>query len=103
MAITTRINYEWAVESVDEHGDIFDVCHWDTRAEAERWAQDVQPVRDGEHNRIVLVRDAVEYVDGDEDGLVDRQWAYLDENGDLPEEFDGGARVPKRFLKRRRA
>ena len=30
------------------------------------------------------------------EGLEDRQWAYI-EDGKLPEEFDGGEKVPKRF------
>ena len=42
--------------------------------------------------RLVLVRDW-----GNENqGLEDRQWAYV-EGWKLPDEFDGGAKVPQRF------
>jgi hypothetical protein len=42
---------------------------------------------------MVLVRD----VGTECDGVEDRQYAYVTEDWTLPAEFDGGARVPKRF------
>ena len=42
---------------------------------------------------LVLIRDTFNAIDED---LVDRQWAYV-QDGKLPEFFDGGSRVPKRF------
>ena len=88
----SRTSYEWGVEFVidDEHEDIDDTFYFDSFAEAKREAE--KPC-EGYRNVIVLIRDQ-----GSEDrGVVDRQWAYLEDDGTLPEEFDGGNRVPKRF------
>lgn len=81
------ITYEWTVEETDEHGDIIDTAAWDTARDA--YAHLAR--RDGELS-LCLVR----HVHDDAGNLVDRQWAYLD-GGELPEKFDGGARVPKRY------
>lgn len=88
----SRTSYEWGVELVidDEHEDIDDTLYFDSFAEAK---QEAEEPREGYRNVIVLIRDQ-----GSEAyGLEDRQWAYLEEDGTLPEEFDGGNRVPKRF------
>ena len=76
-----KVQYEWDREWVDEHGDVQDHNH----------SKKVLPLI-AEEGDLVLVRDVV-----DEFGSVeDRQWAYV-KDGKLPEEFCGGARVPKRF------
>ena len=88
----SRTSYEWGVELVidDEHEDIDDTFYFDSFAEAKREAE--KP-REGYRSVIVLIRDQ-----GSEDrGVENRQWAYLEDDGTLPEEFDGGNRVPKRF------
>lgn len=82
-----QVSYEWAIETVDEHDDIIDVDHADTLAEARHRLDSNQ------RQQIALVRDT----GSDLEGLCDRQWAYL-ENGKLPEAFDGGAKIPKRFF-----
>tara|TARA_R110000824_G_scaffold40564_9_gene121522 strand:+ start:3062 stop:3337 length:276 start_codon:yes stop_codon:yes gene_type:complete len=82
----TKVEYEWVLEVLDEHGDIDpDPCT--------SYAECLE--RSKEHKRfdIVLVRDL-----GDEDrGLLDRQWAYVDKDGNFDGGFDRG--VPKRFQK----
>ena len=88
----SRTSYEWGVELVidDEHEDIDAPLYFDSFAEAK---QEAEKPREGYRNEIVLIRDQ-----GSEDrGVEDRQWAYLEDDGTLPEEFDGGNRVPKRF------
>ncbi len=60
----------------DEHEDIDDTFHFDSFAEAK---QEAEKPREGYRSVIVLIRDQ-----GPEDLA-------------LPEEFDGGNRVPKRF------
>ena len=82
------VNYEWATEYKLDSGDIEEVVHWDAAAEAILDHHQNKEVTD-----LVLVRDLWR----DED-LDDRQWAYV-ENGKLPKEFDGGAKVPQRFHK----
>jgi hypothetical protein len=87
------IRFEWLVEEIDEHGDIIEVHHLDSYAEARASAALVE----GYTTAIGLVRDR-----GNElDGLLDRQWAYI-EDGKLPERFSdsGGSEgplVPARF------
>ena len=94
-----KVAYEWDVETFDVHGDIIDHNHADKLSEPQlrHWFE--FPLADGLQNRIVLVRD----VWNDHAGVIDRQWAYLentDENGwQMPAEFDDGASVPKRFAK----
>ena len=81
-----RVAYEWTAEQLDEHGDIIDNAFADRLAdlashEAEGWT-------------IGLVRDA-----GDDLGLYgteERQWAYPTD-GNLPERFDGGSKVPQKY------
>ena len=82
-----RVDYEWDIETVDEYDDIQDHHHSDVCFDLIKY-----PLKESE--RLVLVRD----VGNDDDGLQDRQWAYVDASG-LPDFFDGGAKVPKRFHK----
>jgi len=80
-----RIFYEWAIEWSDEYGDIFDIDHSDK----------VVPIisdRNGEGADLCLIRgQGNEY-----EGMKYFSYAYV--KGDvLPEEFDCGSKVPKRF------
>lgn len=87
------IGYEWVIEPEDNDGDIIEVSHRDTLREALEDADAYLENPEVADVAIGLVRDA-----GDEiEGVQDRQWAYLEDNGELPYEFDGGARVPQRF------
>lgn len=85
------VYYEWDIEEVDENGDIQD---HDFRDKLKDFV--VKPAIDGDRYQLVLVRNV-----GDEDeGLVDRDWAYAikcDGRWVLPEQFDGGTKVPKRY------
>lgn len=82
MSDKTSTTYEWVSEQLDEHGNIVETFQFNTRKEAEE-----------QGGEIALCRRVHYVIDGDE---KDRQYAYL-EGGELPEEFDGGTRVPKRF------
>jgi len=88
----SRTAYEWGVELVidDEHDSLDDTLYFDSFAEAK---QEAEKPREGYRNEIVLIRDQV----SEGRGVEDMQWAYLEEDGTLPEEFDGGSRVPKKF------
>jgi hypothetical protein len=70
------VNYEWLAEEVDEHGDIYEVHHFDSYAEAKAFVSKEYKVHVG------LVRD----VWNDAEGLIDRTWAYI-QGGKLPEQF----------------
>ena len=76
--------YEWISESTDEHGDIEDVQHCDSKESAIELG-----------GRVCLVRDSGPR-------LETRMWAYL-KDGTLPETFsdssgeDTGVKIPKRF------
>jgi len=86
------VYYEWAVEWLDEWGDIVDVTHFTRLAEAVEHHDAWMAVR-GKNMAICLVYNRVSDFD---QNVEDRQWAYL-ENGLLPEAFDGGGKIPKRF------
>jgi hypothetical protein len=82
------VRYEWAIETVDEYGDVNDVDHDDRLV-------NLLAVCLGPTKHLVLIRD-----EGDEfEGLIDRQWAYVKPAKTLPTHFDGGAKVPQRFHK----
>ena len=89
--------YEWVIEEIDADGDIVNVEHTDTRAQAESRIAG-EP---GRHD-IGLTRDVFDEVDG----LIDRAWAYVQEDGTLPTYFrdSGGGdtrhKVPARFFKK---
>ena len=90
------IVYEWDAETVNVHEDIDDHNHADTLSEVLRYCSN-EPA-DGSHYRIVLVRDKFDECRG----LVDRSWAYLNDDGTLPEYFSDSCgedtfKVPKRF------
>ena len=86
MAVT----YEWVAEPVDQHDDIIDPIFGDTFKEVEHVTAD--SYFDAVMVNFALVRN----VGNEDDGLQERQYAYLTD-GTLPDEFDGGAKIPKRF------
>lgn len=82
------VHYEWIIEESDEHGDIFDVRHYDAVPVAL-----MQP-----NEELGLLRK-----EGNEDeGITDRLVAYV-KDGRLPEFFENAwqtetdVQVPKRF------
>lgn len=94
MSNKTFITIEWLAETMDDYGDIYDIYHADTYAEAKRWAEGHTCRVD-----IGLVRDR----GNDADGVIDRQWAYI-EDGKLPARFSAcggpdGPKVPARYHK----
>ena len=92
------VYYEWDCETVaavdtDDaaENDVLDHAHGATLAEVLRWSRQ-NPPDPGTRHDIVLVRD-------DDDG---RSWAYMEDDGSLPEFFEDAycrrvAKVPKRF------
>lgn len=88
------IDYEWDAELVDrESGDIFEHNFSDTFEGMLRYIND--PNID-----VVLVRNVIKK----DEGVIDRNWAYLDPDGNLPEYFSDSAnektvKVPLRFHK----
>ena len=96
----SKVTYEWDMESAYDYGDIIDHHHADKLKDLKCYEND--PHRsfdelDGKpepaHLRLVLVRDTWDAWDG----LGDREWCYLNEDGTMPDTFDWGAKVPKRF------
>lgn len=97
------IRYEWDIETVcAESKDILDHDHRDKLYDhgMERVIrainQDYEPV--GNFTRLVLVRDRFK-----DDDLVCRSWAYVTDEGEMPEQFLDAydkpvAKVPKRFM-----
>ena len=81
-----KITYEWTAEQIDEHGDIQDADHADKRRELDT---DV---------RYTSVDVGVVRTYGNDDGVMGRTWAYI-EDGILPDHFCDGTIVPQRFHK----
>lgn len=93
----SKVTYEWDMEIAYDYGDIIDHHHADKLKDLKHYADDPHRMADetdGEptHLRLVLVRDTWEF-----GGLGEREWAYLNEDGTMPDTFDWGAKVPKRF------
>jgi hypothetical protein len=90
------ITYEWIVETLDtepvDDPDIIEVDHFDLYKYAAEFSAAHQP------SRVALVRE----VGNDDEGLIERMWAYVRDGG-LPEHFEFATdlvvelRVPKRF------
>jgi hypothetical protein len=90
--------YEWTCEIVRNHPnpdyrDILEVNFGDTLEEVQSWGK----MSEGEIDNTFLRYALVKSVGNDDEGLVYRTWADLDECGKLPKEFENGDKVPKRF------
>ncbi len=85
-----RTWYEWDIETIDKRDNIEDHDFDDRLADlAPRHKYDP----DGPACFLVLVRNW----GNEHDGLLNRQWAYVTRSGELPNEFDGGDKVPQKF------
>ncbi|MAK37259.1 MAG: hypothetical protein CMC15_13985 [Flavobacteriaceae bacterium] len=94
-----KVFYEWCEEIRDKNGDCIDMNHFEPGSLYERmvWIdgggdQHVADLDDNEE--LVLV-----FNTGNEsEGITDRSWAYVNlATGKLPEKFENGRKVPKRF------
>ena len=83
-----KITYEWVAEELDERGDIIDPMFGNSLKEVMGYIEPAVNVN------FALVREE----GNNEDGLQVREYAYI-KQGKLPEEFDDGYKVPKRFFK----
>lgn len=83
--------YEWLAEGISQSEDVEELVYADSFARAVDAAKGLL----GEYPRsdIGLERRVYDWT-GD---LIDRQYAYV-YDGELEAEFDGGAKVPKRFM-----
>ena len=89
------IVYEWDVEECDKYGDVVDHYHENKLASLKGTSSEIEG---GFWFRLVLVRDECE----DDQGYVnvlDRTWAYVTKDGQLPTHTDGGERVPQKYHK----
>lgn len=87
--------YEWAVDVVeDKHRDIEHIYHSDNLKDIAAWL--TQPLDNGFHYEVCLIRD--QYNNEDPGQLDDRQWAYIENGKFVDGEFDGGAKIPKKFF-----
>lgn len=93
-----KVFYEWDTETIDENGDIHDHNFFDGNLfDWFVWidGEGCQAVADLEDNEVLVL---VYNTGNPHDGITDRAWAYVDlDTGLLPEKFDNGRKVPKRF------
>ena len=96
----TKTKYEWDREAIQKHpcGEVDIIEHIHAEKLKAVWSHEAALTIDAANDsRLVLIRDMFAS-DGD---LIDRQWAYVSDGeagrGKLPEVFDAGAKVPKRF------
>lgn len=102
--------YEWIIELVDEYDDILDVSQYNTLREALRDAAQYNigdPLGDNTLQQVNIALTRNWSRDFEAEGLEDREYAYMDEHGNLPKYFEGtgggiGAKVPEQFLKEAR-
>lgn len=95
--------YEWDMELAEDpwimpDGDVCaDILDHDHADKLHELKPPRNPLRDGEHYRLVLIRDS----GNDEEGVTNRMYAYLTDDGELPECFGEawGYKVPVRFHK----
>jgi len=96
------ICYEWCVETIDaQHDDVEDLHHFDTFVEARTFLREkLAELMHGEvpfKHRYDLCLIRKQYEVDDPGSMIDQQWAYVID-GALEAEFDGGAKVPKKYL-----
>jgi hypothetical protein len=99
--LVTQTSYEWDLEITDEHDDVVDhIFHDKCPGLIARNRQAVLSLKRNESVNLVLVRNVGEGYKSDplSFGLIERSWAYV-KDGKLPETFDDGYSVPKRFHK----
>lgn len=85
------ITYEWIAEGIDQHGDVDDIHFASSYADAVASAANL--AADYASADVGIVRRVHDWT-GE---LVSEQWAYV-QDGELETEFDGGAKVPKKFI-----
>lgn len=93
------VKYEWKIEEIIdvESRDIGEVHHSDTLSDLLSTLRSLRLNNPGMVSEICLVRNAF-MGNGEEEDLDNRQHAYLStELATLPETFDGGATVPRKF------
>lgn len=102
----TKIRFEWALETVywDEDEDLQDIEDSDYRASLSDYGAD--DLADAIAQKRFVRKDGIECFTRlslrrdrgcDAEGIEDRQYAYV-VSGTLPERFDGGAKIPERFI-----
>ncbi len=91
-----EIFYEWVIEELDEHGDIHDVDHCQTFAEAHKSRQHLLNCQ---HINAVDVASR-RSVGNELDGLHYWGYAYVDfENFTIEPKYCSGDKVPKHVIK----
>ena len=91
--LTRRTAYEWDLESYDEYGDIID-HYFHEKCPTESLPED------GSTKLVLVKSEAVGYPDDEYSYDIDhRTWAYVDADGQLPEFFCDGSKVPQRLRK----
>ncbi|HIJ50989.1 MAG TPA: hypothetical protein HPP54_08055 [Nitrospinae bacterium] len=86
----TQVQYEWDLELMSLDG--VDIVEHDFSPTLKKLM--TNRVRaDGCYYVLVLFRQT----GNPDDGALDAQWAYLTEDGDLPDTFDHGAAIPVRY------
>jgi hypothetical protein len=90
-----KTSYEWVAELLDEHGDIIEPMFGDTLKEVQLYA-----AQSDEHADDIAFA-LVQNIGEDINGLQDRGYAYIGDDGYLPEFFDNGESVPKKYLIRK--
>lgn len=99
--LVQQTSYEWDIEVTDAHGDIVDHIFSDKCPDfAELNRTRISLMKKNESAILVLVRNIGEGYKSDPLSfhLIERSWAYV-KDGKLPEQFDDGYVVPKRFHK----
>ena len=86
--------YEWGIEFCDDVGDIIDNDFAVKLTGHKRMRDEIEVHPDGSLYwvRLVLIRNRWG------DSGVDREWCYITKDGEMPEVFDEGTKVPKRYL-----
>lgn len=88
------VNYEWVIEYVDKHDDIIDIDHSDDLDYVLKTRAGFVPGNGIVRVDLALVRD----YGNNEEGLIERGYAYISENGINPH-FCCWHKVPARFVK----
>jgi len=89
----TQTTYGWVVEPIDKHDDIIDPLYFDSFNDALKLYHS-----HGFTQAVKTNFGLVKYLGNDEDGEIDRTYAYM-LNGELPEIFEDYSIIPGKFRK----
>lgn len=86
--------YEWCIEQFDEAGDIINLDFYDSLKEAPKEELRLCFDKTSSYQLCFVMRKGNEAL-----GEVDRRVVYVNSHNEMPDTFDEGTKIPKKYTK----